>query len=85
MRTALGTILLLLAATGAQAEDISKRMPRVERGQMINAAPTPAPAPKFDPKVNVGPAEVRPTLNPPGGTVTIPCGPNIQNGRVVCN
>lgn len=47
--------------------------------------PAPAPPAGNPLATDIGGATVEPTYDPAGGKITVPCGPNIQGGRVVCN
>jgi len=85
MRRPLIVLLVSLTATATFAQ---MPTPSIQRGQQKNFQPAPTPPPKIDGGFN-GPGGTRVTPDRVGGgpgiTVTKPCGPNIQNGKVVCN
>jgi uncharacterized protein YdeI (BOF family) len=79
------TVVLLAATTAVFAQ---MPTPSIQRGQQKNFQPAPNPPPKIDGGFN-GPGGTRVTPGSVGSghgiTITKPCGPNIQNGKVVCN
>jgi hypothetical protein len=81
--TLLAIAITWLITTAASAQEL--RMPRLQNGQIVNPVPTPAPPTAVQRDLNVGPVKVQPDYPPPKVNVIVQCGPNIQNGRVVCN